>query len=56
MKRVVDRLEYPAPETVEIIEMSDAFTRQQLAPPAPEDEADSSTDRASLSPSTAEER
>lgn len=56
MNRVVDRLDYPAPETVEVNEMSDAFTRQQLASTVPEDEAYSSTDRASLPPSTTEER
>lgn len=37
MKGVVDRLEYPTPETVELNEMSGSFTRQQLAPTVPEE-------------------
>lgn len=53
MKRVIDRLEYPTPETVELNEMSDTFTRQQLVPPAPENEVEPSNDPASLPPTSA---
>lgn len=44
LSRVVGRIDHPTPETVELNEMSDNFTRQELAPPAPENEADSGTD------------
>lgn len=43
LKRVLDR---PTPETVELREVSDIVTRQQLTPPSPEDGAESSTDPA----------
>lgn len=55
MKRVVDRLEYSTPETVELNELSDTFTRQQLVSPAPESEAEPSTDPAPLPPTSATE-
>jgi len=40
MKRVVDRLEYTTPETVDLNEIADSFTRQLVAPPSDEDESD----------------
>ena len=56
MKRVVDRLDRPTPETVELSEISSIFTSQQLVPTASEDEVESSPGPAPLPPSTAEEQ
>lgn len=56
MMPIVNGLDYPTPETVELNEVSDAFAQEQLAPPVPGDEAASSTDRASLPSSTTEGR
>lgn len=53
MKRVVHRLENP-PSEVERNQTSDTSTKHQLVPPAPENEAESSTDPASQPPSAAE--
>lgn len=56
MRRVADRLDYPTPETFELNEISDAFSRQEISPPAPENEVDSSTDPRSPLPPASEGR
>lgn len=51
MRRVVDRLEYPTPEAVELNEMGDSFALQEVAPAAQEDEPGPGVGPAQLPPS-----